>query len=84
MYTVKDLIEKLSTLPPDTPIVLSSDSEGNLYSRLSDLSGDYYARKDELDSYYLDSIVSEEDIKDDDWSEEEVGQYLTKIVVLWP
>jgi hypothetical protein len=36
VVTAKRFIAYLKTLPPDTPIVLSQDSEGNGYSTLTD------------------------------------------------
>ena len=36
LVTAKRFIAYLQTLPPDTPIVLSQDSEGNGYSTLTD------------------------------------------------
>jgi len=37
IVTAKRFITYLKTLPPDTPIVLSRDSEGNGYSALTDM-----------------------------------------------
>jgi hypothetical protein len=43
MITARDLIKALSNLPPNTPIVISSDQEGNSYGILGkyeiDLNG---------------------------------------------
>jgi len=39
-YTVKELIEALSALPPDAQVILQKDGEGNGYSPLAGVDGD--------------------------------------------
>lgn len=41
--TVKELIEKLNTLPPDQLVIVSKDGEGNEHSPLSEISTGFYA-----------------------------------------
>lgn len=38
---VRQLIERLRDLPPDSIVILSSDREGNSFSPLSDLDANY-------------------------------------------
>ncbi len=40
--TVRELIEKLKSLDPDTAVILSSDSEGNSHSPLADVDPSHY------------------------------------------
>jgi hypothetical protein len=69
---VKDLIEKLKEFDQDSLVVLSSDAEGNSYSKVS---GD-------IEPYYFNEH-SEEIFTDDDLSQDEADT-LKKCVVIWP
>jgi len=59
---VKDLIEKLSLVNPNTIIVMSSDSEGNNYSPLSDLFLGKYEPETAWSGHVYDS--REDDVSD--------------------
>jgi len=40
--TIRELIEKLKTLDPDIPVIMSSDSEGNAHSKITDADASHY------------------------------------------
>lgn len=78
---VKDLVKLLKTLPQDSLVVLSKDSEGNSFSPLPgeyNYSTGLFVRDDRL-PYYGD-VYSDEDIKEDRIDPED-GE---ACVVLWP
>lgn len=60
--TVKELIDELSKLNPDLPVIMSKDTEGNGFSPLHDAeeafylsyntwSGEHYSEEDEDDEF---------------------------------
>jgi hypothetical protein len=76
--TVKELQEILSSLDPDTVVVLSADSEGNNYSPLSSHSeGVYQAQTTWMGDFYFN-----DELGDDDYFQPE-GETVNAIV-LWP
>jgi hypothetical protein len=70
--TVQDLIDHLSLLPADLPVILASDEEGNSFHPLTEI-GRYYADN------YPDFVYSDEDFEG-----EEIPDYLSPVLVLWP
>lgn len=56
--TVRELIEKLSTVDQDRIVVMASDAEGNSYSPLADLwAGSYLAESTWSGSVGLESLT---------------------------
>jgi hypothetical protein len=85
MITVKDLIEKLSNLDPELPIILSEDSEGNSYNylRVIDDNTMFLYNDNEIKLHHLTPELkahrySEEDVFN---PEEDDG---VRCVVFWP
>lgn len=60
--TVRDFIEMLKEFPPDTPMVLSSDEEGNNIRTVNGACARYV---EQLDYAYMSSI-HEDDLEDHD------------------
>jgi hypothetical protein len=75
MFKVKDLMDFLKNENPETYIVMSSDSEGNSYSPLSNGMGAGY--------YIPDSTWSGEWIATED-KDEYKGQQLLPCIVFFP
>jgi hypothetical protein len=87
LRTVKDLIEWLSTQPPDAPVVLSSDGEGNTKSCLADGSVSMIAA-DDVGKWDIETYAPQEEVDDPEsafdpeWDSPPEGEVLA--VVLWP
>lgn len=62
--TVREFIEMLKEFPPDTPMVLSSDEEGNNIRRVNGV-GERYVES--LQYAYMDSLDAEELEEYDSW-----------------
>lgn len=63
-WTVKDFIEALSEFPPDTPMILSTDAEGNEL-RVVNGVGTRYVK--ELEHRFMESIDETELDEYDTW-----------------
>lgn len=63
---VKDLLEKLSHLNPDSLIVLSSDSEGNCYDTLYSIEDGHYYNSNWKELVFLDEEDEESDFEQED------------------
>lgn len=74
---VKELIETLSKLDPETLVVLQKDSEGNGYSPAAGMEEAVYFACNK----WCGECPHPEDLKDMDEEELSKGQ---KAVVLWP
>lgn len=77
----QELIAEINKLPDDIEFLSSTDDEGNSYRWLSGVSLEYI-RKEEADSWEIDSVMSEEDVRED-YEEDEVDLYLKKVAVIW-
>lgn len=85
---IKDLIEELQKLNPETLLVMSSDSEGNAYSPVSapisigyyfpdsSYSGDFYEGT-------LEELVTDGDYDSVEEAEEDM-QHAIPAVCIWP
>lgn len=63
-WTVRDFIEALQEFPPDTPVILSTDAEGNELRRVNGVGMRYVA---ELQHRFMEGI-HEDDLEDyDTW-----------------
>lgn len=71
---VKELIEELSELDPELDIVISKDSEGNIFNPVFCVTSDGSYYEEETKDLYLP-----EDL-DDDFDFE--GMY--KVAIIWP
>lgn len=80
---IKELIEVLSGLDPETMVVLSSDSEGNQFSPLSDHSphSQYFT-----EGSFSGEVYDEQELADWDESEEDMDKPTGGVpcIVLWP
>jgi hypothetical protein len=81
--TVKELIEQLQQCDPDDLVVMSKDSEGNGFSKLSDIafgndrySGGYSGE------IGLDHLT--EELEQRGYTEDDVMSDGEKCIVLWP
>lgn len=77
----QQLLAEINKLPDDIQFLSATDDEGNSYRWISGISVDYI-RKDEAEDYLIESVLSEEDAKED-YSDEEVSLYLQKVAVVW-
>jgi hypothetical protein len=83
MKTVGQLVKELQELDQDLPVVLSSDPEGNGFHFLSEVGAPYYVDQHDLrQGYYIDGIVGEQDLEDEDEDYDRDGY--GAVVVLWP
>jgi hypothetical protein len=74
---VKQLIELLGYLPPESQIILSSDGEGNNFSPLTDYSNGYYFPESSWQGSFFTDEESIKEMEDDGWEG-------TPAIVLWP
>lgn len=77
-----DLIEQISKLPDDIDILTAKDDEGNGYRWVQGVSLEYID-KSEDSGWEAECVMSEEDLEDLDYDEEEVAKYLKKVIVIW-
>lgn len=75
------LIEEINKLPDNIEFLSSKDDEGNGYRWVSGISVDYI-RKEESESWEIESLLSEDDVQED-YSPEEIERDLTKVAVIW-
>jgi hypothetical protein len=68
IMTVKELIERLKSLPPDMPVVMAADPEGNSFDNCEDVGKSWF--DENMDHCDITDIED-----DDEWEE---------YVVLWP
>jgi hypothetical protein len=77
------LIEAVSKLPDDVQgILVAKDAEGNSFHLLDEFSIQY-VDENELDSGDIESILSEEDILEDE-EVDKVPESFKKVAVIWP
>ena len=62
--TVREFIEMLGEFPPDTPMVLSTDAEGNEIRMVNGVGARYV---EELEHRFMESIHEEELEEYDTW-----------------
>lgn len=72
MMNVLALMELLKNFPPDTPVLLSSDEEGNSIRHLSTYSTE---ETDNVESYEVNLVHPDEKWDDETYVE---------VIVLWP
>lgn len=77
----QQLIAEINNLPDDVEFLSSKDDEGNGYRWISGVSLEYI-HKSEADSYEIDYVSSEEDVRED-YSEEEIRDDMVKVAVIW-
>lgn len=77
------LIEAVNKLPDDVQgVLVSTDAEGNEFHLLDEFSIQY-VDETELESGDIESILSEEDILEDE-EVSKVPDSFKKVVVIWP
>lgn len=74
--TVKELIEELSTFPPDHRVIMSSDGEGNNFSPFADAGISPWIQHNE----YHGEAVHPDDVESGEYE----GSTIESVVVLWP
>lgn len=77
----QQLIEEINKLPDDIEFLSSKDDEGNGYRWISGVSLEYIHRSEEND-YEVEFVLTDEDVRED-YTDEEVAQYLKKVAVIW-
>lgn len=77
--TVAQLIKKLQKFDQDRIVVMSSDPEGNGYSKLRDINGDYNYNDGEIG---LEELTKE--YEDAGYGEEDIMEGGTPCVIFWP
>lgn len=81
---VEQLINILQDLDPQTPVILSSDPEGNSFAGLGDFSIEHVEkdyRGEQLDAGEL-FILDPDD--EDEYDEVDISTRFKKVVILWP
>lgn len=63
-WTVREFIEALKEFPPDTPVILSADEEGNVLRRVNGVGVRYV---ESLQYGLMDSIYPEDLDNYDNW-----------------
>jgi len=76
--TVKELIDKLKDLPPDMPVVMSKDAEGNGYSPLSTVDRVWYV----AESTWSGVIYDDDDLEEA--KADGMADDAEKVVCFWP
>lgn len=79
MFTRDELIEGLSKVPGNTPIIQASDAEGNEFSEFAGYSIEYI--NEDFDNDYELSVFNEDDIRDD--NDGEIPDNFKQVVVFW-
>jgi hypothetical protein len=77
----QQLIEEINKLPDDVDILSAKDDEGNGYRWISGISLEYIDRSDDT-GWETESVLSEEDIRDD-YTDEEIEKVFKKVAVIW-
>ena len=77
MTTVKELIETLSALPPDSVVVLQRDAEGNGYSPMAGAEAAKYMPE----TTWSGECPHPDDIENGEYEEEDVAKMLDCIVI---
>lgn len=72
MMNVLALMELLKNFPPDTPVLLSSDEEGNSIRHLSTYS---LEEVEDIEQWEVELIYTDTADEDEDYQE---------VIVLWP
>ncbi len=76
---VRELIEQLSQLDPELPVVKQKDAEGNGYHHLDGVDDDGFVLTEELTQQYSLEVLTKEDCEDMGYEPSEV----TQVCVLW-
>jgi hypothetical protein len=83
--TVEELMELLKTIPPQTKIVMSSDSEGNTYSPLSSHGlGVYVPDSTWSGDFYSIELTAEDNCMDEDGWTELKADPANSALCFWP
>jgi hypothetical protein len=77
----QQLIEEISKLPDDVEILSAKDDEGNGYRWINGISLEYIDKSEDT-GWEIDSVISEEDVRDD-YTEEEIAKYLKRVAIIW-
>jgi hypothetical protein len=77
----QQLIEEINKLPDNVDILSSKDDEGNGYRWINGISLEYID-KSEDNGWEVDSVLTEEDIRDD-YTEEEAAKIFKRVAVIW-
>jgi len=78
---VKELQKILSRLDPETEIIMSQDSEGNGYCKVSNVDAGTVKN---LREYHIDSYYSNSHTDDECCLEAGERETFTKVICLWP
>lgn len=77
----QQLIEEINKLPDDVDILSAKDDEGNGYRWINGISLEYIDKSEDT-GWETESVMSEEDIRDD-YTDEEIALYLKRVAVIW-
>jgi hypothetical protein len=77
----QQLIEEINKLPDDVDILSSKDDEGNGYRWINGISIEYIEKSDD-NGWETESVMSEEDLRDD-YTDEEIAKIFKKVAVIW-
>lgn len=77
----QQLLDAVLALPDDIDILASKDDEGNGYRWVSGISLEYI-HESENTGWETESVMSEEDIRDEEYTEADIAD-LVKVAVIW-
>jgi hypothetical protein len=85
IMTVAELIEELQKYAPQTQVIMSKDSEGNLFGPISDISSGVYEAESTWNGDYWDhNHTAEENCMEDDEWEEMKADDSKSCICIWP
>jgi hypothetical protein len=77
----QQLIEEINKLPDDVDILSAKDDEGNGYRWINGISLEYIDKSEDT-GWETESVMSEEDVRED-YTDEEAAKYLKRVAVIW-
>lgn len=77
----QQLIEEINKLPDDVDILSAKDDEGNGYRWINGISLEYIEKSEDT-GWETESVLTEEDIRDD-YSEDEIAKIFKRVAVIW-
>jgi len=77
----QQLLEEINKLPDDVDILSTKDDEGNGYRWINGISLEYIDKSEDT-GWETESVMSEEDVKED-YTDAEAELYLKRVAVIW-
>jgi hypothetical protein len=78
----QQLLEEVNKLPDDVDILSSKDDEGNGYRWINGISLEYIDRSEDS-GWEVESVMTEEDIREDGYTDDEIEKVFKRVAVIW-